>query len=223
MNATWTCPGPAGATDELAVCFDRDRKHRVLIVPPLFEEMNRTRRFLVDTMRRLDIAGIDSFLPDLPGCNESTQPFEGQSLYAWRLAMAQAARHFRVTHVLAVRGGALIFPNALRGWVLEPVSGASVLRQLLRARIVSSREAGTTETTSSLLETGRNEGLELAGYRCGAALIAALESAVPVDEGQREIRQSALGGGGLWLRSEPGEDPRQADALAALIAAEVAA
>jgi hypothetical protein len=227
VNASWPCPGPDGPTEELAVAFERSaippRRHRLLIVPPLFEEMNRTRRFLVDTMRRLDMSGIDSFLPDLPGCNESLQPFEAQSLYGWRRAMGQAALHFRATHVLAMRGGALIFPNALPGWVLEPVKGASLLRQMLRARTIAAREAGHSEVMADLLEQGRTEGLELAGYHLGASLVAGLESAVPLDEGQREIRQSDLGGGALWLRSEPGEDAAQADALAALIAGGIAA
>lgn len=218
MNAAWPCPGPSGPTEELAVAFDRQRRHRLLIVPPLFDEMNRTRRFLIETMRRLDIAGVDSVLPDLPGCNESVQRFGAQSLYSWRKAMAQAAAHFRTTHVLAVRGGALVFPNALPGWVLEPVKGASLLRQMLRARTLASREAGLAESSAELMEVGRAEGLELAGYRLGAAMVAGLESAVPLDEGQREIRQSDLGGGALWLRAEPGEDAGQADALAAIIA-----
>lgn len=218
MSAIWPCPGSNGPTNELAVAFDRSRQHRLLLVPPLFEEMNRTRRFLVETMRALDIAGIDSFLPDLPGCNESVQTFEAQTLYSWRSAMTQAAKHFGASHILAVRGGALVFPNALPGWVLEPVKGASILRNLLRSRSVVSGEA-----MADLIDLGRTEGLELAGYRCGAALIAGLESALPLDEGQREIRQSALGGSALWLRSEPGEDAGQAASLADLIAREISA
>lgn len=221
MNAAWPRPGPGGATEELAVSFDRARRHRLLIVPPLFEEMNRTRRFLVDTMRRLDMAAVDTFLPDLPGCNESLQSLEAQSLYSWRKAMAQAALHFRATHVLAVRGGALVFPNALPGWVLEPLKGATLLRQMLRARTIAAREAGREENLAELAEIGRAEGLDLIGYALGAAMIAGLESALPLDEGQREIRQSDLGGSALWLRSEPAEDAAQADALAALIAAEI--
>ncbi|OYW46262.1 MAG: hypothetical protein B7Z36_04970 [Novosphingobium sp. 12-63-9] len=214
----WPCPGPGGVTDELAIAFDASRAARLLIVPPLFEEMNRTRRMLVETMRRLDRLGIDSFLPDLPGCNESTQRFEAQSLYSWRAAMAQAAKHFGATHALAMRGGALVFPVALPGWVLEPVKGATILRQMVRARTIAAREAGWSEDSAELLEAGRTEGLELAGYHVGAAMIAGLESARPEDEGQREIRQSDLGGGALWLRSEPGESAEQADALARLIA-----
>ncbi|MFM9936202.1 MAG: hypothetical protein ACKVOL_08380 [Novosphingobium sp.] len=227
MLATWPCPrldpGTAGMVEELAVACDRDRAARVLIVPPLFEEMNRTRRFLVETQRALDAAGIDSFLPDLPGCNESQQAFSAQSLRSWRDAMAAAARHFRATHALALRGGTLVFPPSLPGWVLEPVKGASILRQLLRARVLAAREAGLMEDSAQLLEAGRNQGLELAGYQLGAALVAGLDVAIPEDEGQRVIHQSELGGGALWLRSEPGEDPGQSAALARIIAGEIAA
>lgn len=214
----WPCPGADGPDAESAVAFDRGRARRVLIVPALFEEMNRTRRLLVETMRRLDAAGIDTVMPDLPGCGESLQDFARQSLHGWRTAMAQAARHFAASHVLAVRGGALVFPNALPGWVLEPISGAAVLRPLLRAQALA-----TGERVTDLMAHGLARGLDLAGYPCGAGLIAGLETAVPLDEGQREIRQSALGGSALWLRSEPGEDPGQADALAALIAGDLAA
>ncbi len=202
--------------------FDRARAHRLLIVPPLFEEMNRTRRLLVETMRRLDAAGIDCFLPDLPGCNESLAPFAAQSLTAWRAALAHAAQHFGVTHGLAVRGGALVYPAALPGWVYEPAKGSALLRQLVRARIIAAREQGIDEDSAGLIAQGRKSGLELAGYHCGPALIAELEAALPV-AGPREIRQGELEGGALWLRSEPDESPQQADALAHIIAQEIAA
>ena len=223
MPATWPCPSPAGLADEYAVVCDSARPVRLLIVPPLFEEMNRTRRFLVETQRQLDRLGIDSMLPDLPGCNESAQAFSAQSLGGWRTAMAAAARHFAATHVLAVRGGALVFPTRLPGWVLEPVKGTTILRQLLRARVLAAKEAGREENSADLLERGRNHGLELAGYHVGAALVAGLDAAVPEDEGQRVIGQSELGTGALWLRSEPGEDPAQSAALARIIAAEASA
>ena len=219
MIAIWPCPGG----DDFAAVIDRDRRHRVLIVPPLFEEMNRTRRFVRDTMRALDIHGIDSFLPDLPGTNESQQAFASQSLHSWRAAMAAAARHFAASHVLALRGGVLVFPNVLPGWVVEPVSGANLLRRLLRAGVIAAREAGEYCDSADLLETARVEGISLAGYHFGPALIAGLDSARPLDEGQREIRQSALGGAALWLRSEPGDDPAQSARLAAIVAEGIAA
>jgi hypothetical protein len=185
--------------------------------------MNRTRRLLVETQRQLDALGVDSMLPDLPGCNESPQAFAAQSLGSWRDAMAAAARHFAATHVLAVRGGALVFPTALPGWVLEPQKGTSILRQLLRARVLAAKEAGRVENAADLLEQGRHHGLDLAGYQLSAALVAGLDAALPQDEGQRVIRQSELGAGALWLRSEPGEDPAQSAALARIIAAEASA
>lgn len=222
MIASWPCPGPHGQSEEYALAFDRGRMVRLLIVPPLFDEANRMRRMLVDTMRLLDRAGVDSFLPDLPGCNESLQDFSAQSLHAWRRAMAQAARHFGATDVLAVRGGALVFPHTLPGLVLEPAKGGSILRHLLRARVISAREAGRQEDSAALLEKGRSEGLELAGWHCGAALIAGLETAPAQIEGQRIVAQSELGGGGLWLRAEPAAAPEQSAALAQIVLAEIA-
>ena len=192
----------------------------LLILPPLFEEMNRTRRMLVEAMRALDAHGIDAVLPDLPGCNESLADFSKQSLDSWRAATARAAAHFGATHVLAVRGGALVAPADLPGWALEPAKGAGLLRQLLRARTIAAREAGREERIEDLLTLGRTDGLELAGYRCGAALIAGLETALPAAH-LAPITLSEIGGAALWLRSEPGEDAAQSAALAARISAEI--
>ncbi len=223
MIAAWPCPGPDGQSEEYAFTLDRGRKPRLLIVPPMFDEANRMRRMLVDTMRLLDEAGVDTFLPDLPGCNESLQEFSAQSLHAWRRAMVQAARHFGATDVLAVRGGALVFPHTLPGLVLEPAKGASILRQMIRARVIMAREAGRQEDSAALLEAGRTSGLELAGWRCGASLIAGLETATAQIEGQRIISQGELGGGGLWLRAEPAAAPEQSAALAKIVLTEIAA
>jgi hypothetical protein len=210
--ASWPAPGG----DEYALAFDRSRGHRLLILPPLFDEANKTRHLLAEVMRRLDGAAIDSVLPDLPGCNESRAPLEAQTLAGWRAAAAQAATHFAATHVLTVRAGALLAP-ALPGWRYAAQSGSSVLRGLLRARVIASREAGTDESSEGLLEGGRANGLELAGYKLGAALVRELETAEPSGT-QTDIAQADVGGSGLWLRAEPGFDAKQADALAAIVA-----
>lgn len=190
----------------------------LLIVPALFEEANRTRRMVVETMRQLQPHGIDAVLPDLPGCNESLDDFSAQSLDSWRDAMADAALHFGATHVLAVRGGALVAPANVPGWALEPAKGPTLLRQLLRARTIASREAGRDERIEDLLSTGRAAVLELAGYRCGAPLIEGLEAALPAPH-LAPIALSEIGGPALWLRSEPGEDAAQSAALAARLVA----
>lgn len=221
MIATWPCPAPGGTTaPEYAVTLDRARTARVLIVPALFDEANRLRRFTVETMRRLDAAGIDSVLPDLPGCNESLQPLGLMTLDHWHSAMAAAAAHFGATHVLAIRGGALVapaLPGQNAGWCYAPVSGASILRQMIRIRTLASREAGREENAGTLLEQGQAEGLVLAGYSLSAAMVTGLQGASPPD-GMAVIAQSAIGGAGLWLRAEPDEAPEQSAALADLLA-----
>jgi hypothetical protein len=203
----------------MALTFDQLRRWRLLIVPALFDEANRMRRLTVEVMRRLDNAGVDCFLPDLPGCNESLAPLLAQTPETWREAAAAAAKHYRASHVLGMRGGALLLPANLPGWRYAPVNGASALRQLLRARIIASREAGFAETQEGLLAEAEEKGLELGGYRLGPDFIRAFQSLTPtISPAISEIDQDMLDGGGLWLRAEPGEDRAQADALAAILA-----
>jgi hypothetical protein len=86
--STWNIMGPEGTTtEELLVAFDRGRTRRLLVCPAWFDEANKLRRFTVEVMRRLDNAGIDSFLPDLPGCNDSLAPAALQTLPGWRAGM----------------------------------------------------------------------------------------------------------------------------------------
>lgn len=215
-----TCwPVPTGQP-ELAVSFDQRRARRVLVLPALFDEANKLRRFTVEIMRLLDAEGIDSLLPDLPGCNESPAPLDRQTIETWRAATQAAAHHFGATQVLAIRGGALLAP-ALPGWRYAAVSGESLLRGLLRARVLASKEAGLAETREGLLEQSKTKGLELAGYALGRDMVAELAEATPAD--LTDIGQAQLGGAGLWLRAEPDHDPGQANALAQLITQGLAA
>ena len=211
---------PTGSGEEWALAFDRGRKARLLIVPALFEEANRMRRLTVEVMRRLDAAGIDSLLPDLPGCNESLAPLPVQTPASWQAALDSAARQFGASHVLALRGGCLFVPDSLPGWCLAPSSGASQLRQMLRARILASREAGREESQDSLLDIARREGaVELSGYFLSFPFLDAFSDlAIPVRSTLTAIAQADLGGSGLWLRAEPDFDATQAEALAAILA-----
>lgn len=214
----WPCPAAGGETREHAFGFLRGRGPAVLVIAPLFDEMNRLRRTLTLAIRALDAAGIDAVMPDLPGCNESLAPFAAQSIEGWRSATAAAAAQFGATRVLAVRGGALVAPEGMAGIAFEPVSGASLLKGLLRARSLAAREAGRDEPAAALLEAGRRDGLELAGYPCGAPLVAGLDAAVP-SPALQPLKLAELGtGSALWLRAEPGEDAAMAGALARRVA-----
>mgnify|MGYP005988795663 CR=1 FL=1 len=220
MLAAWPCPLPGGkTTDELAVVFAKERPHRVLLIPPLFDEHNKFRRQMVEIMRRLDHSGIDSALPDCPGWNESCAPLAEQSLTHWRSAIMAAASHFGSTHLLSFRAGALLAPPLLPGWLYAPTGGKQVLRGMLRARTLAAREAGMDEKTAELQEIARSKGIALAGWQVGAELFGELEQAEVTDnERHTVIQQGTVGGAGLWLRAEPDEDPEQADALAAFVA-----
>lgn len=211
---TWPLAGE-DAGEEMALACDALRPARLLIVPALFDEGNRLRRFTVEIMRRLDRAGIDTMLPDLPGTNESLLELEAQDAVRWRKAMQTAARHFAATHVLGVRGGCLFTPG-LPSFHYAPVKGAQILRGMLRARMLASREAGLAEDREALTARGRAEGLVLAGYPFGASLFRDLEDLEP-EIGASVIAQDRIGGSGLWLRAQPDEDATQADALAALL------
>ena len=78
------------------------------VLPALFDEANKLRRLTVEVLHRLDLSGIDCVLPDLPGCNDSLAPLEQQTFEHWRECAVSAMAHFRPTHVLAIRGGALL-------------------------------------------------------------------------------------------------------------------
>jgi len=219
---TWHAPLPGGKrAEEIVLRFDQAREQRLLVLPPLFDEHNKTRHQTIEILRKLDTAGVDSFLPDLPGCNESLAPLESQSLSGWREAVSEALTHFRCSHVLAIRGGALLAPQHTPAFFYAPVQGKPLLRAMLRARTIAAREAGREEKADALLARGREEGLELAGWQLGATMIRELEAAEPAMIGPetRIVEQVELGGSPLWLRAEPDDDPQQAEALAQIVTA----
>ena len=217
----WPCPVAVGdVRNEAALVFDAGREARLLIIPPLFEVANKLRHLAVAVLERLDAAGIDGFLPDLPGCNESLAPLAQQTLGGWRAGAAAAAQHFGATAVLTMRGGALLRPAGLPGWDYAPQDGAKILRGLVRARIIASREAGNEESRDEIEAQGRTEGVTLSGWQIGPDMFTALETAVPSarEVGVTLIDQETIDGRPLWLRAEPDHAPAQADALAAVIA-----
>lgn len=214
----WPCPRPDGTLgDEFALTLDRARPARLLILPALFDEANRMRRLTVEVMRRLDSAGIDTALPDLPGCNESLEPLAHQTPEDWNRAIDAASTHFRATHVLGVRGGCLFTPPGQTALLYAPVKGASILRQMIRGRMLAAREAGREENREDLVAAALTNGIELAGYPIGTRMFSYLEKSI-VPSSATTITQDAIGGAGLWLRAEPDEDHAQAHALAAQVA-----
>lgn len=188
----------------------------ILIVPPLFDEMNRTRRMLVEAMRALAGNGVRTLLPDLPGCNESNADLSSQTLASWRQAVSDCAAQTGATHIASFRGGCLIDDaSALRIWRLAPVKGASLLRTMLRTRIAADKEAGVISNSEQLLASAMTAPIELSGNLLGADMLASLESADPATGGQiTEATLAEVSGTPLWLRAEPADDPAMSAGIA---------
>ena len=197
----------------------------ILIVPPLFEEANRTRRTLVLAMRALAADGFATVLPDLPGQNESLIPLVEVYLVRWQDALAEVVSGIDGPTVIAsFRGGALIDhkAEAKAWWRLAPVGGTSLLRTLMRARVSADREASVASSLESLQDEAKTAPLLLAGNRLSPKMIAELGASEA--QAVEPLRSVGLGADGiagtpLWLRAEPGEDAAMAAAIAADISA----
>ena len=194
-----------------------DVARTILIVPPLFDEMNRTRKLLVDAMRALASGGICTVLPDLPGCNESLADLSAQSLDSWRQAVCDCTRQLSATHIASLRGGCLIDDGVnVPLWRLAPVKGASLLKRMLRTRIAADRENGVSTTAEQVIEDAKSGPIALSGNLLGQHMLATLESAEPVARANiHEVALSDISGTPLWLRAEPGDDHAMAAAMAA--------
>lgn len=188
----------------------------ILIVPPLFDEMNRTRRMLVEAMRALAMLDCRTLLPDLPGCNESRTELASLSLDDWRLAIADSAHRFGATHIASVRGGCLIDDAAgLPVWRLAPVKGASLLKAMLRTRIAADKEAGIATSVEELRALADEAPLALSGHVLRSIMIATLNVAEPRSVTHvRDVTLEEISGTPLWLRAEPGDDAAMSNALA---------
>jgi pimeloyl-ACP methyl ester carboxylesterase len=186
----------------------------ILFVPPLFEEMNRTRALIAGVMRGLAAQGFGCWLVDLPGTGESERALEECGWGDWRGGVMTSSKHVRERSgepplIASVRGGSLLedAAEARCRWRFAPVPGASLARDLKRAALAG--------------------GGDWAGYPAPEELKQAVEAAQPAaverlrtarlatDAGAADVK---LAGPSLWRRSEPGTSPELAQAMAEDIA-----
>lgn len=203
----------------------------LLIVPALFEEMNRTRRLLALVGAALALAGVRSWMPDLPGTGDHEDKLDTATPDRWRAALtalADIAGGGREIDVIAVRGGALIAPVArVRSLcrVAPPTDGANIWRSLLRARVAGAGETGDGATIATLEAASRaGEAVNTMGYRVPAALAEGLRLATlaappcrirTVSTAPGADIDAVLPGPPPWLTSEPDDVAPLAAALAA--------
>lgn len=187
----------------------REHAPAILFVPPLFEEMNRTRALIAAVMRAVAKKGQTGWLLDLAGTGESERDLGTVTWDDWRHDVTFAAAHIaekaRKPMIASLRGGVLLDDAAeARGWWrFAPVEGAAVARDMARSGLVG--------------------GGEWAGYRPSDGLKAAVEgkSAARVTPlrtvrltSDRAEADAKLEGPALWRRSEPGNSAELAEAMA---------
>jgi pimeloyl-ACP methyl ester carboxylesterase len=172
----------------------------LLFLPPLFEEMNRTRALLATTMRALAVRGFECRLPDLPGTGESERALADIAWQDWREAAASAAGG--AVACVSLRGGVLLDEAAPLRWRFAPATGASLARDLARAGLMTEGSGG---------------------YAPSESLLAELAKAEPATDGRiRTLRLSTdrgeadhkLDGPPLWRRAEPRNSSELAEAMA---------
>ena len=222
---------PAGALP--CVVRGPTQARKVIILPPLFEEMNRTRSLLAGIGRHLAAAGVASWLPDLPGTGDSELPTSAMNWRLWREAVGflhdvVAADSSDGVHCFAVRGGALLAdaaPFRSNYFLVPAASGERLLRELLRARLAADQERGEATTVTALEARLAIEPLEVAGYAITPALASDLRNA-KLATAPTPARTVGLTDGGdrsfdgppVWRQAEPAA----ADVLAQAVAADVA-
>jgi len=174
----------------------------LLFLPPLFEEMNRTRALLASVMRRLAAEGFRSFLPDLPGTGESERALEEVSWRDWLDSAASAGESAGAVASVSLRGGALLDGAAPARWRFAPANGASLARDLARAGLMT--EGGGGYAPSQALLDGLAEAEPEAG---GTVRTVRLST----DRAEADLK---LEGPPLWRRAEPQNSTELADAMA---------
>lgn len=211
--------------------FGPQSREVVLAAMPPFEEANRLRAFFVTLLRALGDHGIGAVLPDMPGQGESLLATEDAALDDWRDAFAAAeeklTREGARVHIAAIRGGSLYDgrANCQSRWHFAPVTGASLVRDMVRSRQAAAKESGEAFDAKAIV--GDGPPVELAGNLISRAMLADLQGAVPyAGPGLRTLRLDTdaapadrkIVARPLWRRAEPDNNPAMARELAADLA-----
>ncbi len=179
--------------------------YQILIIEPLFEEANRTRRMIATMIRLLTARYLSATIAELPGTGESLIDIADVRLPDWQAGVAAAIAATGATVIASFRGGALLDGGSLPVWRFAPEAGARIVRDLRRVKA-----SGSSDT--------------YAGHALNDAFLDELEAAqtpsparlrtvrLATDSGVADVK---VEGSPLWRRAEPGEDQALSEALAA--------
>ncbi|MFT4582907.1 MAG: exosortase A-associated hydrolase 2 [Gammaproteobacteria bacterium] len=171
-------------------CGDGSPKYRLVVIPPLGEELNKCRQLVAQTAVRLASAGCEVLVFDLFGTGDSQGHFRDCRWSSWSddildaVAWLDAHSNAPESAILTIRVGSLFLPSLATIGILDrrkvlmwqPVyDGEQFLKQLLRLRVLSNRFAGIEESISDLIEMFEaGESVEVAGYELNAELALAI-------------------------------------------------
>lgn len=164
----------------------------LLFVPPLAEEMNKTRRMVALQARRLAAAGFAVLLADLHGCGDNPDDLGDTTWDDWIDDVARASRWLASRHAAplwlwGMRSGALLAraasprldaPCSFLFW--QPATqGSSVLQQFLRLKAAADMLEGGARGVMDALRKQLRAGhpVEVAGYCLPPALAEGLQHA----------------------------------------------
>jgi hypothetical protein len=199
------------ADGEFMLAYGPKSGPQLVILQPLFEEMNRFRVLVSGLCRALAAKGVGCWLPDLPGTGESLRALETVTWAHWIEAVEAAsaliiAETGRAPLSLALRGGGLVEAGTFtRRWRLSPTTGRSLLSDLRRSALASGSDPATP-----------------AGYRLSSDLSTQLATAeLAVGAGIRTVRllsdnraaDHRIPGAPIWRRPEPVSDSALLDAI----------
>lgn len=161
---------------------------RVLLVAPLFEEMNKSRHITSAIISGLGGAGFDVLMADLYGTGDSEGQFADATLDTWRADLDStigAMPGEAPLHIVGLRAGALLaadaaFRHRARSLTLlhPQVDGRQILTQLLRLRLAGGLTGSADKETAAELRQrlAAGETLEIAGYGLSGQLASDLET-----------------------------------------------
>ncbi len=167
-------------------------ERRVLIVPPLFEELNKSRRLFALIAEKLAALGMECVIADISGTGDSDGELSElvwqdwlddlDSIHDWINEQTPKVP----LSILSCRASALLvndwlarrMPDIHSMTLVQPcTSGKTYCNQFLRLRVLANRFAGVDESLADIrfmLDEGKH--VEVAGYSLTNQLFTGLES-----------------------------------------------
>ena len=164
----------------------------VVMMPPLFEELNKSRRMHSLQARRLASHGIVSVLPDFHGIGDSEGSLHTASDQIWKADLANVLRWIadsfggQSVNVFAMRSAAIFCGmlveagfsmSSLTLW--SPIEqGSKLVRDLFRQAMIAARNQGNPTINSKELKAQmlQDGSIEISGYLLTAGLIRQIEN-----------------------------------------------